>query len=116
MGTIENNLNARLAAEQVAELADEEADKHGKRFWTELARIVAAHVPLPLGPRKPKVGPMDDRSARLFGSTLLPFGEFVGQRVDDVPRERLEWYADQTFTDDLRRYLQSDRVKNESHN
>ena len=75
-----------------------------------------AHVPMPKpGYVKRTVTPMDDGRAKLFGSTRLPFGEFVGQRVDDVPMERLQWYADQTFTDELRRYLESDRVKGESH-
>ncbi len=112
--SVEKNLKARLAAEQVAELADGEAVIHGRRFWRELAKIVMAHVPMPKPSyAKRTVVPMDSKRARLFGSTRLPFGEFAGQRVDDVPMERLQWYADQTFTDDLRRYLESDRVKRE---
>lgn len=111
---ISENLEARLAAEQIGELADEEAKRTGRRFWMELAKIVSAHVPIMVWREgKNQVHPMADKQAKLFGSERLPFGEFVGQRVDDVPMDRLQWYADQTFTDDLRRYLESDRVKTE---
>lgn len=114
MISIEANIAARLAAEQVAELADGEAENHGRRFWSELLRIIRDRLPPPLVQKKASVQMMSDQEAGLFGRTeRVPFGEFVGKRVDDVPLERLQWYADQTFVDDLRRYLQSDRVKGE---
>lgn len=115
MESIEANIAARLAAEQIAELADGEAKNHGNRFWKELASIINAHVPFPAVRRNAKkAGPMCDKESRVFGQQMLmPFGEFAGMKIDDVPLGRLEWYADQTFTDDLRRYLQSERVKRE---
>lgn len=58
-------------------------------------------------------GPMTDDEARLFGRFPVPYGEFRGRPVDDVPMDRLDWYADQTFGDQLRRYLASRRIKNE---
>ena len=57
---------------------------------------------------------MTDLEARRFGNELIPFGEFQGKRIDEVPLDRLVWYADQTLTNDLRRYLASDRVKVEA--
>lgn len=114
---IEKNLNARLAAEMIAELADEEAGKYGKRFWKELAKIVMAHVPDPRKRKrdKPKsVSPMTQQEARDFGSVTVPFGKFNNVAVDNVPMDWLVWLADQTFVDDLRRYLESERVKSES--
>lgn len=112
---IEDNIAARLAAEQIAGLADDEAKIYGDRFWKELASIINAHVPFPAVRRNTeKAGPMCDKESRLFGQqTLMPFGEFAGMKIDDVPLGRLEWYADQTFMEGLRRYLQSDRVKQE---
>jgi uncharacterized protein (DUF3820 family) len=110
---IKENLKARLAAEQVAELADEEAKVHGRRFWEQLMLIVSAHVPPPRKPRKVPAEPMTDKEARLFGMQPMPYGEYVAKPVDDVPLPRLQWYADQTFTDDLRRYLESSRIRNE---
>jgi uncharacterized protein (DUF3820 family) len=53
---------------------------------------------------------MTDQEARLFGDTRMPFGEFKGIRIDDVELGRLEWYADQPFQKQLRRYLNSRRV------
>ena len=111
---IEKNLKARLQAELIGSLADDEAKVHGRRFWRELAKIVMAHVPAPTKVIRQRVVPMEDKRAKLFGSQKMPFGQDVGSRVDDVPMELLQWYADQTFTDDLRRYLASDRVKSEN--
>jgi hypothetical protein len=110
---IEENLKARLAAEQIAELAVEEAKQYGRRFWEELVRIVNAHVPSPPAQRK-KTRAMTDGEARLFGKQPMPFGQHVGTRIDDVPLDYLRWYADETFQEDLRRYLESNRVKRET--
>jgi hypothetical protein len=110
---IEENLKARLAAKEIMEWASDEAFKHGDRLWEELARLVSLELPskqeLPRS-RSP-LQPMADIEAKRFGKQLMPYGEFSGWRVDNVPLERLAWYADQTFTDDLRRYLKSERVK-----
>ena len=110
---IAENLQARLAAEAIAELADGEANVHGNRFWVELTRIANDHVSNPPSSKRLEIQPMTDVEAARFGKQLMPYGEFAGKRVDDVPLERLAWYADQTFTDDLRRYLKSDRVQRE---
>lgn len=111
---IKENIKAREAAREVLELLEEEAKQHGKRFWQEIARVVELHVPVRTVKKKP-VRPMTDVQAKAFGSQLLPFGEYYGKRVDDVPLARLQWYADQTFIDDLRRYLDSKRVEAEQH-
>lgn len=115
MESISANIAARLAAELIAELADGEAENHGNRFWMELARIINAHVPFPaVRGKTEKQIPMTDKEARLFGQhTLMPFGEFSGRKVDEVPINRLEWYAEQDFVDQLRRYLASDRIRSE---
>jgi hypothetical protein len=111
---VAKNLSARLAAEQVASLADEEAVVHGKRFWHQLAKIVCAHVPAPKDQfRSVHVEPMNDVEVLRFGKQLMPFGEFQGKRIDEVPLERLCWYADQKFVDQIRRYLASERIVRE---
>lgn len=107
-------ISARLAAEEVASLADDEAKTYGKIFWEQLHKIVCAHVPCNKPKPKPeKIRPMSQEEARVFGKQLVPFGEFSGRRVDDAPLDRLQWYADQTFTDNLRRYLESERIRME---
>jgi len=111
---VAKNIKARLAAELISELIDEEAKVHGRRFWVEMAKIVNAHVPDPYKPRKqPSVRPMTLQEARNFGSSIVPFGKHNNVPVDSVPMDWLEWLADQTFVDDLRRYLESERVKSE---
>ena len=115
---IGQRIAARYSAELIAGLADEEAKQYtdSKHFWKCLHDIVCAHVPC----RKQKEeadrlakAKMSDGEAQRFGSEIMPYGEFAGKRIDDVPLERLEWYADQRFTDELRRYLRSDRVRTE---
>lgn len=54
--------------------------------------------------------------SRVFGKTRIPFGEFSGESVDSVNLTRLRWYGDQTFIDNLRRYLASDRIQREIDN
>ena len=108
---------ARLAAEQVASLADDEAKEHGILFWQNLHKIVCAHVPcekeLKKATKQQKLK-MTDGESRRFGKQCIPWkGEYQGKQVDQVPMERLEWYADQHFTDELRRYLNSDRIRTE---
>ncbi len=113
--SIEQNVADRGRAGQVYDLAVAEAREcnDGERFWEELDKQVGGHVERPEQPRaRPRK--MTDDEARRFGSWPVPFGEFVGRRVDDVPMERLRWYADQNFIDRLRRYLESDRIKGET--
>lgn len=110
--TIAANIKARYAAEVIADLIDEEAKVHGKRLWEQIMSIASAHVPPPRL-RKEKTGPMTDGEAKLFGKQTIPFGEFAGTPVDSVPLDRLRWYADQRFVDELRRYLRSARIESE---
>ena len=108
---------ARYAAEVLAQLADEEAKEHGNHFWKCLHDICCAHVfckeEQAKADRKHR-REMTDGEVQRFGLSLIPFrGEFQGKKVSDVPLERLQWYADQTFIDELRRYLRSERIKME---
>jgi len=115
MGSVEDNIKARYAAEVIATLADEEAKTHGFRFWQELAKIVNSHVPDPFQRSGVRVDPMTDEEARSWGrKTSMPYGEYKGVMVDEVPLTRLDWYAEQTFQRDLKRYLASGRAKRES--
>jgi len=110
---IEENTEARRSAETICGLAEYEAAKHGGRFWDCLARMISKHT----SPKEEikRLGPMSDQETKAFGSERMPFGEFAGKRIDDIPLDRLRWYADQIFIDELRRYLESDRVKGEDH-
>lgn len=56
---------------------------------------------------------MTELESKMFGRRLMAFGEFAGTPVDDVPLDRLQWYADQEFVDNLRRYLKTARIRQE---
>jgi hypothetical protein len=98
------NVRAREAAEEamgfVREVEQEFGCTFGKdgqtRFWEKLKELVEKKInvnPPPEPMRQP--GKMTNLEARRFGHELIPFGEFRGKRVDEVPLDRLRWYADQ---------------------
>ncbi len=109
---VRGRIDARLAAETVASLADEEALVHGKLFWVQLHKICCAHVPCSKEEEQQK-RTMTDAESRQFGAGVMPFGEYAGKRIDEVPLDRLEWYTEQSFVDSLRRYLRSRRIQSE---
>jgi hypothetical protein len=102
-------------AEEVFELVASEAMQHddAQRFWERLAELVGEHAPKATSePRA--LDAMTDEEARLFEVRwTMPFGEYTGHKIKDVPLERLCWYADQRFNDALRRYLRSPRIRAE---
>jgi len=108
---IGQRIAARYAAEVIASLADEEEKIHGRLLWVQLHNICCAHVPC----KKQQEEIMTEQQARRFGMELIPFGEFAGSQVDDIPLERLQWYADQRFVDKLRLYLKSRRIIDETN-
>lgn len=109
---IEDNKAQRMAAVEIFELVLETAQSFDdpSRFWEELRKRVGFGDEEE--PRKLKDKMTDDES-RKFGRKPMPFGEYLGREIDHVPVERLEWYADQTFMRELRRYLRSNRIKSE---
>lgn len=56
---------------------------------------------------------MSREEAKTFEEQRMPFGEFQGSPIKDVPLDRLQWYANQQFTDELRRYITSELVQRE---
>ncbi len=112
---IVRNKAARESARSYADLMDEDlatmTDGQKGRFLTLLADWLEARRPKPPDPK----GPMTEAEAARFEVGPVPFGEFVGRQAGDVPLERLEWYADQRWVDDLRRYLASRRIAEERH-
>jgi hypothetical protein len=113
---ISERIEARYSAEVIAGLADDEAKLHGNHVWKCLHDICCAHVPCKVEDekrRKHQEQYMSDGEVQRFEREMIPFEAFRGKLVKDVPLERLQWYADQTFVDQLRRYLRSKRVQNE---
>lgn len=111
VGRIEINRDARLAAEAIADLCTTEAHAYGLRFWQALDSLIARYLPTPCRIRQEEA--MTDEEASCFGRERMPFGEFAGFLVNDVPLNRLEWYSDQRFNEQIRRYLKSPKISHE---
>ena len=111
---VKNRIDARHAAETIAELADEQAMKYGKVFWERLHKICCAHVPCLLAAYQ-RATAMNQQESREFGQEVIPFGKHQGIRVDEIPLDYLEWYADLDFVDKARRYLRSRRIREENN-
>ena len=93
-------------------------------FWEEIRDYALTKVPLPaVEPKLIRAKPMTDAQAREFEKERVPMGILKDRRVGDVmalrevPQlyeqsgpEYLKWLADQTFIDDLRRYLANETV------
>ena len=109
---VANRINARESAELLAEMADAEADKYGKVFWEQLHKICCAHVRCEVVEEKQRSS-MSDKEAKVFGKQSMMFGEYSGLPVDSVPLDRLVWYSENGFIEDLKRYLRSRRVDSE---
>jgi hypothetical protein len=116
VGRIQARIKARERAKVICELILDEqkqfVDVVGlSQFWETIRGILPSK---PEPPAKPNaVKPFTDDEATRFGKTPVPYGEFKGLPVDQAPLDRLEWYADQKFTDNLRRYLASRRIRTE---
>ena len=117
---IQRRADAREQARTAAGLVVEEAGRipadARAAFWEELQKMLIFPQPLATAPARPAVEPMTDRQARTFGLSLMPFGEFRGDKIDDVPLDRLEYYAEPTpFVRMLRKYLASRRIQDEDN-
>ena len=110
------NVKAREAASEIIKLIDEEVAGYPDRAKEVLALALFEHIHpmliMHLIFKPDRNLPMTVVQAKAFRRSSVPYGEFRSQSVDCVPLDRLRWYADQRFTDDLRRYLASDLVRN----
>jgi uncharacterized protein (DUF3820 family) len=124
LATIQDRINARQEAEQVLDLMSSTAEQimqeHGRSaaeaYWTAIRRYF---LDIYERDRKAKatrlsVDPMTNAESREFGDERMPFGKHSGQRIDEVPREYLDWLDGQPdFRRELARYLRSDRIMRE---
>lgn len=98
----------RWAEEVVANVSEHDDADFRLGFWREIAKqLPPAHRPR----AQTTLRPMSDQESRAFGNRRITYGEFAGQRYDDVPMERLDWYVVQS--EELRRYVASRRVREE---
>lgn len=112
---IKENMRQREIAEYVYEFIREtfEAENFNDpaRFAKLLIDVITEkHL------RTPDVNPgvMTVDQAKEFEKGTMPFGEFFNVKIKEVPLDRLKWYADQRFIDDLRAYLKSRIIQQET--
>jgi hypothetical protein len=106
---------ARRQARVIVELIQEEvisihADAVDS-FWHEIKKIIPPEKVPEYVPDVPK--PFTDLEAQRFGQNNMPFGEYAGRKVDDVPLGYLEWLADQKFNKHVARYVANRRIRAE---
>lgn len=104
---IDANIQARHDANDLFSLA-----RQSPRCMEILRDLILGELPATKPKATPTV-PMTNEEAATFGRSLVPFGQFQGQPTGDVSLALLEWYADQRWVDDLRRYLANERVQAE---
>jgi len=105
--SIDANIQARRDANELYALSIE-----SPRCREILRELILGDLP-PEKPKSTPIVPMTSEEAAAFGRSLMPYGEFQGDPVGDVPLARLEWYAEQSFAANLRRYLANERVQAE---
>ena len=109
---LQRKVKSRKAAEAVIELLKEsiDGDMDEGHFW----RIVRDRVLVfaPLQRLTSPIEPMTDVETRRFENGIMPYGEFKGRTIKNVPLDRLDWYAgNDDFRDDLKKYLANEEVR-----
>jgi uncharacterized protein (DUF3820 family) len=114
--TIESNVAAANAAKEACSFVLDCLDESGVDPHKFFEYVLGALHTL-TGYKPPQVvngvEAFTNEEAAEFGRRPIPFGEYRDVQVKDVPIERLCWYADQRFTDGLRRYLANKNIQAE---
>lgn len=91
-----------------------------KRFWTRLGQLV--NEQLRNATEAPAPNTITDDESRKIGKLTMPRGKHgptdsePGKTIDQTPMDYLEWVADNwtcEFGEQIRRYLDSPRIKSE---
>jgi hypothetical protein len=107
MSTVADNIAARRAAEELAELAGEQPP----RFWETLAAIAASKLP-PVAPPLERHPPLTDQEAIRFEAMPMPYGKHAGDCVGEVPCDYLLFLTEgDEFSQRLKRYVKSKRFQ-----
>ena len=91
---------------QITEAGDENGWSDDKRVWEVMAEHISGIVPPP--PTAPRV--MTESEAKQFSQSIMAFGKYKDQKVEDVPLDWLDWYSLQKWNELLRAYLRSKHV------
>ena len=99
---IKERVDARRSAEQLIELgADYTAsgtEDSRELFWSVVRDHALQIAPLPAARAvqlPPQLDVMSDAEARLFEQRIVPFGQYKGARVSEVPLTYIDWLVGQ---------------------
>ena len=117
--SIEANIKARKAAEELWELVVEECfgieDVAIQVYWKRFLELL--RVELWSQETVARDPPMTDDEAKRFGSTQMPFGKWELCPIDDVPMEYFVWMEEQPdFRRQLNAWLRNPRIQQRQEN
>lgn len=112
-GQVKANIAARQASDALltfaADVLREYDDADELRFWELVAEAAAAKTGKVLAADGPKAEPMSDDEAAKFEASAVPWGQYAGRKVRDVPAEYWLTVTEGHFRRQLGRYLSSAR-------
>jgi hypothetical protein len=100
-----------LLNELVPELLDGVAPISMQRFWETIARYAAAKIGCVIVEDTPSVAPMSEDEAMRYEATRVPFGQYQGVLVREVPPQYWLIITESQFHVKLRRYMRSSRFE-----
>jgi len=116
--SIQENVMIGKSAKDVFAFALNEShgltDEGTKRYWTRLGQLV--NEQLRNATEAPAPDTITDDESRRIGKLVMIRGKHEGETIDQTPMDYLEWVADNwtcTFGEQIRRYLDSPRIKSE---
>lgn len=122
--SIRRNKLARDMARDLLDFADDllcdcplefkDDDSLGQRFWELVRQAVDIRLELP-GPPEDCPNGMSHEQARKFSEQEMPWGTYIGTKVNQVPLDYLLYITEDKsgFKRDLKRYLASKSVQAE---
>ena len=109
--------NVAKRAEELLELIIEEGDgvgEVGRRILANrIVPVLARWLPSDKKAKPHEIEPFSDKEAKQFGAELMVFGKHVGERIDTVDLQYLQWLADASRDTwrGLHRYLNNPAIQ-----
>jgi len=109
-------MNVAKRAEEIIELIVEEAADAGdvgrRIFANRIIKALSGWVPAEkVQPHE--IEPFSDEEAKRYGAELMAFGKHVGERIDTVDLQYLQWLADASRDTwrGLHRFLNNSKIR-----
>ena len=108
---LKQRVEARKAAEAALALVAESVAGDALHFWTIIRDAGIRKAPFPGG--RHSTEPMTDKEAAVFGQRVMPYGKYVGDVIECVDLQYLDWLAGTVdeWKPELQRYLLNEGVR-----